>query len=87
MLNVDRHVDFAKTGMAALAYVCATFEKDCTFTYTLIVMDFDMPYMSGTQCAQMINKLFDTVKPEGSDLLIRPNIVCLTSNNCRETYR
>ena len=47
LVNVETHVDFARTGIAALANVCATFEKDCTYAYSLIVMDFDMPYMSG----------------------------------------
>ena len=87
LVDVKKHVDFANSGMAALANVCATFERQCTFTYTLIIMDFDMPYMSGAQCAQMINRLFDTVKPEVNELFFRPNIVCLTSNNCKETLK
>jgi CheY-like chemotaxis protein len=79
------HVAFAGSGMAAIAKVCATFEKDCKYIYPLIVMDFDMPNMNGAQCAKLINTLYDTVHAEVGETFARPTIVCLTSNNTKET--
>lgn len=87
MTSVVKHVDFAMTGVSALAKVCATIDMECPFTYALIVMDFDMPNMNGAQCAKMINMLYDTVKPALGQVFIRPNIICLTSNDSKETHR
>jgi CheY-like chemotaxis protein len=64
LIDIEKMADFALSGLSAIAKVCETFEPDCAYTYSLIVMDYDMPLLNGPATALFINNLYNAIKPE-----------------------
>ena len=85
LIDVEKYADFASSSAKAIAMVCATFEPDCPFYYSLIVMDYDMPCMNGPTTAKFVNELYDVASSDDGKYFVKPNIVCYTANCSEET--
>ena len=83
----SERVDFVSGGLQAIQKILKTFEGDCNYFYTLVVLEYEMPRISGPDTAPLISGLFATVLPRGRYFVPKPNLVSYTKNNTEETLQ